>query len=226
MKIDYFAICAHPDDLEVCAGGIFLQAKRDGLRTGAVVLTDGGASGRADSHNRKKEALAGAEALGLDYFSQLDFPDAALEYSQIVIEALIPHLRACSPRVLFTLHPEDCHPDHVAASRVAEAAAFVAGLPKHSQDGSDWHYEALFYFAADPRTVRQRPDILVNVDSVIEEKLKACAAHVSQEVMPYAIGLSRSLGAMAGCEHAEGLYLRRALVLQSIQGLFGASASL
>lgn len=224
MKIDLFAVCAHPDDLEVCAGGIFLQAKRSGLCTGAVVLTDGAASGKAQADVRRQEALAGAEVLRLDYFRQLHFPDAALEDSQEVIRALIPHLRACSPCILFTLHPQDYHPDHVAASRVTMAAAFSAGLPQYSPDGSEWHYDALFYVSADPRTVSSRPDILVDVGDVIEQKLRACDAHSSQNVTPYAIGLSRSLGAMAGCEHAEGLYLPRALVLSDASALLHSLA--
>ncbi len=30
--VDLLAVCAHPDDLEVCAGGIFIKAKREGLK--------------------------------------------------------------------------------------------------------------------------------------------------------------------------------------------------
>ena len=226
MNLDFFAICAHPDDLEVCAGGIFLQARQAGLRTGAVVLTDGGASGKSAAGPRRQEALDGARALRLSYFRQLDFPDAALQASQEVIEAVIPHVRATSPRVLFAMHPEDYHPDHVAASKVAEAVTFTAMLRKWSEDGkTQWHPEALLHFAADPRTVQARPDLLFDIGDMMEEKLAACRAHVSQKVEPYAISLSRFNGLLAGCEYAEGLYIRRALKVQSIARLFAPGAS-
>ena len=37
--IDILAVCAHPDDLEVCAGGIFAKAKKEGWTTGLVIMT-------------------------------------------------------------------------------------------------------------------------------------------------------------------------------------------
>lgn len=217
--IDLLAVCAHPDDLEVCAGGIFLLAQKEGLKTGLIILTDGAASGRAEAQTRKEEARQGAAMLHLSFFRQLDFPDAALAFTQEAVQRLIPPLREAAPRLLLTLHPEDYHPDHVAASHITQAAAFAAGLSKHSQDGSDWHYEALLYFGADLRTNRARPDLLFDVSGVMEEKMAACKAHVSQKVGPYAERLAAALGLMAGVPYAEGLYLHQALKVDCVSAL-------
>lgn len=217
--LDLCAICAHPDDLEVCCGGIFIKAAQEGLKTGAILLTRGEAGGHASMQQRIQEAQQGAALLALSFFEQLSFPDAALMCERQTIDAVIPLLRAASPRLIFTLHPDDYHPDHVAASRITDAAAFAAGLKKYSADQTDWHYEALYYFSADPRSNPRRPDILVDISDVMEKKLAACRAHASQRVEEYADAYSRSLGAQAGVAFAEGLYAKRALTIPSISRL-------
>lgn len=217
--VDLLAVCAHPDDLEVCAGGIFLKAKQEGLKTGLIILTDGAASGYAQADARRLEAAEGAKRLGLDYFVQLDFPDAALAFTQEAVQALIPRLRKAAPRLIFTLHPSDYHPDHVATSKITEAAAFAAQLKKHAQGDEDWHYDAIVYFSADMRTNPKRPQLLFDISDVIEEKRLACDAHASQEVTAFALDYSKSLGRMAGVPYAEGLYLGQVLVMDKVAGL-------
>lgn len=217
--VDLLAVCAHPDDLEVCAGGIFIMAKREGLKTGLIILTDGAASGRTEAASRRIEAAKGAKRLGLDFFVQLDFPDAALAFTQEAVQALIPHLRKAAPRLIFTLHEKDYHPDHVATGKITEAAAFSAGLPQYSREGSDWHYEAILYMSADPRTNPGRPQLLFDISEVLAEKLHACDAHASQKVTGFARNYAESLGRMAGVSYAEGLYLGQVLVMNQVAGL-------
>ncbi len=217
--IDLLAVCAHPDDLEVCAGGIFIKAKREGLKTGLVILTDGAASGYAGPEERGKEAVEGAIRLGLDYFVQLDYPDAAFAFCQETVQALIPHLRKAAPQLIFTLHQADYHPDHVAASKITQAAAFAAQLKKYARDGSEWHYDAILYFSADLRTNPQRPQLMFDISDVIGEKSKACDAHLSQKVTGFALDYSQSLGRMAGVPYAEGLYLEQVLMMDKVAGL-------
>ena len=55
--VDILAVCAHPDDLEVCAAGIFAKAKKEGLKTGLVIFTKGEAGGHAQKCEREAEAV-------------------------------------------------------------------------------------------------------------------------------------------------------------------------
>lgn len=126
--IDILAVCAHPDDLEVCAAGIFAKAKKEGLKTGLVIFTRGESGGYAQKCVREEEAEKAAAILQLDYFAMLDFPDAGMYFSKEAVDALIPHLRKCSPRFVLTLLEEDYHPDHTAVSKITKAACFTAGL--------------------------------------------------------------------------------------------------
>lgn len=217
--IDILAICAHPDDLEACAGGIFLKAKEEGKKTGLIIMTRGESGGYAPMQTRIDEAKQGARILGVDYFVNLDFPDAGLEFSRETVDAVIPHLRACSPKIILTLHPDDYHPDHVAVSKITEAAAFDAGLNKYSTDGSDWHYDSILYFGADSHTNRQRPDIYIDISDVIEKKRQACSAHASQHITEFAIEMAREYGRCAQVEYAEGLYLKQSLIVSKVSGL-------
>ena len=217
--IDILAVCAHPDDLEVCAGGIFAKAKKEGWTTGLVIMTSGESGGYAEQSTREEEAKQAASILGLDYFEMLCFPDAGLEFRRDAVEALIPHLRACSPRYILTLHENDYHPDHVAVSRITRDACFTAGLKKYSTDGTDWHYDAIFYFSADRRTNKRRPDVYVDITDVMNVKEDACKAHHSQNILPFALEMAREYGASANCAYAEGLFLEQSITLDSITGL-------
>lgn len=219
--VDLLAVCAHPDDLEVCASGIFLKAKKEGRRTGLIVLTRGESGGHAEMETRLLEAKEGARRMGLDEYWQLDFPDAGVHYNREAVEAVAPYMRKASPRLILTLHPDDYHPDHVATSQIARAAAFTGGLNKYAHDGSDWHYEAILFMSADRRTNRRRPDLVVDITAEAEEKRKVCAAHASQCIEGFAMNLSRMDGALIGAEYGEGLYLYQALPVRSLTGLTG-----
>jgi len=218
--VDLLAVCAHPDDLEVCASGIFLKAKKEGRRTGLIVLTRGESGGHAEMETRLREARQGAHLLGLDEYHQLDFPDAGLHYDKQAVERVAPLMRASSPRIILTLHPDDYHPDHAAASRIACAAAFAGGLNKYASDGSDWHYDAILYFCADRRTNPRRPDLVVDITEEANQKRAACAAHASQNVADFAMALSKMDGTLIGVPYGEGLYLHQALPLRSLASLF------
>ncbi|MCL2853906.1 MAG: PIG-L family deacetylase [Defluviitaleaceae bacterium] len=218
--IDLLAVTAHPDDLEVCAGGLFLKAKKEGKKTGLIIFTRGESGGYAEQSTREHEAAEGARLLGLDYFKHLNFNDAGVYFGEETVNTLVPLLRECSPKILLTLHKDDYHPDHVAVSRTVDAATFVAGLRKHSKDNTDWKPKELMYFSADYRTNKSKPDILINIEDVIEERNKCCDAHTSQGVTPHAIKAAEYLGRLARCKYAEGLYLRNPLTLNSASGLF------
>ena len=220
--IDLLAVCAHPDDLEVCAAGIFAKAKKAGYKTGLVILTRGESGGYAEQSTREEEGRKAAEILGLDYFAMLDFPDAGVYFEREAVEALIIHLRKCSPRYILTLLEDDYHPDHVAVSKITKTACFTAGLKKYSQDNEDWHYEAILYFGADNKRNRRRPDIYVDISDVADIKRAACDAHKSQAITDFAMNIARECGHAVGVDYAEGLYLRESLLIDNISGIMRA----
>ena len=223
IMIDVLAISAHPDDIEAGCGGFLLKAKKARLKTGMIICTRGESGGFAAVETRMAEAEAGAKILQVDYFRHLDLPDAGIEVNQVNLEKLIPFVRECSPRIVITMHPVDYHPDHVAVSHLVDHVTFVAGLKKYSSDNSDWHPEHVLYFSADLRTNRRRPDLLVSVDEVWEEKLQAINAHKSQHAAGYGnrvIDRAKQYGALGGTKYGEGFYFKQPLAISDISVLF------
>ena len=161
--IDILAVCAHPDDLEVCAAGIFAKAKKEGLKTGLVIFTRGESGGYAQKCVREEEAEKAAAILQLDYFAMLDFPDAGMYFSKEAVDALIPHLRKCSPRFVLTLLEEDYHPDHTAVSKNNKGSLLYSGTEKIMRMTiRTGNYDAHSLFSGrNNRTNRRRPDYLM-----------------------------------------------------------------
>lgn len=217
--VNILAITAHPDDAEIGVGGILLKAKRHGLKTGLIVCTGGENSGYASKTERRREAEAGAAVLELDYVRFLDFPDAGVEVNTANMQTLIPLIRECAPEVVLTIHPQDYHPDHQAVSHLVDRTVFVAGLKKHAVDAITWYPHQFFYFSLDPRTNTKRPDIIVDISDVWAEKKKALDAHASQKVTEFAEEWARYLGMLGKCAYGEGLYLKHALKISTIEGL-------
>ena len=166
-----------------------------------------------------QEAEKGAKILGLAYLQQLDFPDAGVEANTANLERLIPLVRACAPKIVITIHPDDHHPDHRAVSQLADKTVFVAGLKKHAADNTTWCPRQFFYFSLDPGTNQKRPDIIVDISEVWEEKKKALEAHASQAITAPIEIWAQSLGMLGHCAYGEGLYLKQPLKISAIERL-------
>jgi bacillithiol biosynthesis deacetylase BshB1 len=218
--INILAITPHPDDAEIGVVGILLKAKKQGLKTGVIICTRGEAGGFVPMETRVREAETAAKILRLDYFQQLDFPDAGVEIDTANMGRLIPLVRECVPQIVLTVHPDDYHPDHQAVSRLVDKTVFVAGLKKHSRDNTTWHPRHFFYFSMDPRTNRKRPDIIIDVSDVWEEKKKALEAHASQQITSNVKKWAQYLGMLGNrFSYGEGLYLKSPLKISAVEKL-------
>lgn len=80
--LDCLAICAHPDDAELCVGGTLALLARRGRRVGILDLTRGESGTRGTPEQRAAEAAASARILGLAHFEMLDLGDCNLENTQ------------------------------------------------------------------------------------------------------------------------------------------------
>lgn len=216
--VDILAITAHPDDIECGGLGIMLLAKKAGKKIGLIISTKG--EGNGNPTVRAKEAMKAQELCGFDYFEHLDFPDSGLQnVLPDLVETLVPLVVKQRPTTLLTLHPDDYHPDHITVSKATDSIYFLSRINRYSK-GKPYAPKDEFYFSLDRKTNRRTPDILVNIDNVMPIKMKACSIHESQKVNSFVKGLASSLGVLADCEYAEGLYLKRPFVLTNIPSIF------
>jgi bacillithiol biosynthesis deacetylase BshB1 len=177
MGADFMAVAAHPDDAELFGGGTFLKLRGLGRKGVLVDVTDGGAGTRGSADIRAKEAAAAAKALGMARVC-LGEPDGRVRNTLEAQWKLISAIRRFRPKVVFTHHPADDHPDHGAVAPMVKEAVFRAGLKKLDCPGEPWRPGRIFY--AVNVSIAAAPSFCVDVTAQWEEKLRVIRCYESQ----------------------------------------------
>ena len=234
-KIDVLAIGAHPDDVELHAGGTLHHLSVLGYTTAIVDLTQGEASTRGTISQRSEEALAAASVLGVSFRETLNLGDSRLIDSEANRAAVVSLLRKVRPRLVLTHYADQPHPDHAAAAAIITAAAYLAGvrhacpvdnLPPHRPN-------AVLHFGL-PRSIA--PSFIVDVSRSEEQWERAVRCHRSQWHNPESIEeesavsqpdfLSRVIsrrrgdGAAIGTTSGEAFWVRHSLSVGDPLSLF------
>lgn len=185
--LDVLAMAAHPDDVELCAGGTVCLLAQQGYQVGIVDFTRGELGSRGTPEGRLQEARAAAEIIGLAARENLGLPDGRIENSRDNQLAVIRRVRRYRPHVVLINPPECRHPDHRDAARLAADALFYAGLRKietTEEDGTPqepWRpHHVLHYMQAVPF----EPTLVVDVTDVWEQRIRALQAFRSQFYNP------------------------------------------
>jgi bacillithiol biosynthesis deacetylase BshB1 len=181
MTIDLLAFGAHPDDAELGAAGALIRAARAGSSTGIVTLTRGEMGTRGDPASRAAEFDAAAAAMGLAHHAMLELPDGRLECDAASRETVVRVLRELRPAVVLAPYWEDRHPDHAAASRIVQEAAFLAGLARFDT-GQPPHRpgQVVYYMAA----WEFEPSFVVDISEHFERKQAVLRCYASQLFNP------------------------------------------
>jgi bacillithiol biosynthesis deacetylase BshB1 len=176
---DVVCVGAHPDDVEIGMGGTVATMVRQGADVVIVDLTDGEPTPFGTHELRMAEAAAAATVLGCRRIT-LGFTNRHLTDGLEARQAIGEVLRAERPGVVFAPYPEDAHPDHEAAARIAEAGRFHAKLTKTGMAGEP-HYAGRLhrYMAVHLRLVRE-PSFLVDISGALPVKLDALRRYESQ----------------------------------------------
>jgi len=175
--LDVLALAAHPDDAELACAGTLLVAADAGLAVGILDLTDAELSTQGDGETRARERDRASAVLGLAVRSGLGLPDGGLDGSAAQRRALVGALRTLRPRVLLAPYPEDRHPDHAAAGRLARDAAYLAGVRRYDAGEAPHRPGALYhYMLHEPFS----PTFVVDVGATWARRTQAVEAYASQ----------------------------------------------
>jgi N-acetylglucosamine malate deacetylase 1 len=177
MKIDVLAIGAHPDDVELFAGGTLAKMSALGHATGIVDMTRGELGSRGTPAQRAKEAREAARILKVTVRENLRLPDGQLEANPQARLKVIRVLREYRPLLILTHHWDDRHPDHVSTSRLVREAAHHAGLAKIRTGQGRFRPNAILYFKLPTHEV---PMLVVDVTEFNEQRKQAIQAYRSQ----------------------------------------------
>ena len=117
-KGPWLVFAPHADDETFGMGGSLLKAKKEGIETHLVVLTDGSLGG--DTENlvqiRSGEVKLAAELLGLKSVQCWSELDRSLDLTEQVLEKVVRAILDLSPSTVFFPGPLEIHPDHRATA--------------------------------------------------------------------------------------------------------------
>jgi LmbE family N-acetylglucosaminyl deacetylase len=193
------AFGAHPDDLEVGAGGLLARLAQEGAEvTMAVVSIPNNAT------QRRAEAQAGADVIDAELFILFDekpcrVEDLAMHELVRRFDQIVGDVR---PDLVITHSAYDLHWDHGLVNR-----ATVSALRRTPCD--------LLAFLSSPEMNAQSRAIgqcFADITATLDTKLAAIAAHASQLPkldLESSRDLARALGRMCGVTYAEAYEVLR-----------------
>jgi LmbE family N-acetylglucosaminyl deacetylase len=218
------AVFAHPDDMEICAGGTLAKWATSGRAVHLLVLTNGdrgsqdpGRSRAELAGTRREETEAAAALLGLASTQILGIHDGELENAPAVRQAAIRRIRevraetvvSCDPTSVFFENRYYNHSDHRTAGWIALDSVFPGSgnphfFPEHLGEGlevQDVHDVWLGW--------TNEPNHREDITGFLGTKIDALAAHASQldegiRFFEEALATeAREEGERIGVEHAE-----------------------
>jgi LmbE family N-acetylglucosaminyl deacetylase len=189
---------AHPDDCDSDAGGTAALWAQEGHAVKFVSLTNGDAGhqsegGGALARRRRAEAQEAGRRFGIAEYEVLDNHDGELEPTLAVRHQVIRRIREWNADVVIAPRPNDYHPDHRYAGVVVQDSAYMVMVPNVCPDSPPLRRNPVFLYSQDgfERPNPFRPDVAVSIDTVVDRKVRALDAHVSQfyEWLPWVEGV-------------------------------------
>jgi LmbE family N-acetylglucosaminyl deacetylase len=218
------AVMAHPDDAELLCAGTLARAKADGAAIGICVMCAGDKGVPPTptpnlAKVRQSEATAAAEILGAELY-WFGSPDGELTDSVESRRKLVEIYRRFRPTLVLAHSPEDYHPDHRAASTLAEAASWFAASRGQVTDSPAIEQSPAVWFADTVDMIGFVPEIYIDVSAHMAVKEKMLQCHKTQllregdrDFTPLSDLMARQAtarGAQAGVKAAEAFRVHRA----------------
>jgi len=192
MKLSFanervLAVMAHPDDAELLCAGALARAKGDGAAIGIVVMCRGdkgaASTSTATPENlgqlRHDETAAAANVIGATLF-WFGAGDGELFDTYEARRTLTEIYRKFRPTLVIAHAAEDYHPDHRAASAIAEAATWFAASRGQATASPAVDAPPKLWFADTLNMAGFAPDFFLNVGDQLEIKRRMLACHRSQ----------------------------------------------
>lgn len=191
------AFGAHPDDCDIRSGGVAAKWAAMGHKVRFVAVTNGDAGhheqgGGMLAMRRRAEAIEAGRRIGVDYVV-LDNHDGELLPTLEIRQQIIRQIREWKADLVLAPRPNDYHPDHRYTGVLLQDAAFMVTVPNVVSDVPSLRKNPVFMYFEDgfQKPAPFRPDVSIPIDDVIDKKIDALDAHVSQvyEWLPWHDGI-------------------------------------
>lgn len=177
VDCDLAVFSAHPDDAELCCGGLLLVSAAKGWRTAVVDMTRGELGSLGSMEDRAREAAEAAEVLGLTCRLNLGLPDGKLHDCDAFREQVVRAVRQLRPRLVVAPPLVDHHPDHMATAELVRQSFYLCGIRRYLPDVPAWRPRGLLYMVG---LRSPAPSLLVDVSDVADRRLAAIKCYRSQ----------------------------------------------
>jgi len=157
------AIGAHPDDVEIGAGGTLLSHRVAGDQVTILTLSGGARGG--DASQRRQESEAAAAILGARLLME-DLDDTRIREGDPTVSIIERVIGEFKPTIMYVHSINDVHQDH----RNTHSAAMVAAR----------RVQYVLCYQSPSATIEFRPSRFVSIEAAIDGKLEAIRAFASQ----------------------------------------------
>lgn len=181
-KLHVLAIAAHPDDIELSAGGTLIKHAQKGQAVGILDLTMGELGTRGNAELRLKEAADAGKVMGVTARENARLRDGFFRNDEESQLNLIKWIRFFRPEIVIANALEDRHPDHGKGGRLIADACFLSGLRKietewEGKKQEQWRPRRVYHMIQDRL---YNPNIIVDISETFEEKMTAIKCYKSQ----------------------------------------------
>ena len=226
---DWLVFGAHPDDVEIGAGGLIISQRLAGKNVVICDLTHGEMSSNGDPLTRQQEALASAKTMGVSERICLGLKDRGIKNSEEELKAVVQIIRQYSPKYVLCPYHKDSHPDHRQAAQLVREAVFNACLSKYG-DGKVWRVKRIWeYFINDNADYPIYLKLPIEVGLLKMQALQSYQSqfNVTKGRVPTRLHSflerierrDRYFGDLLGVDWAEGFYQREEIAVQTLEDL-------
>ena len=188
-------IGAHQDDNEFRCGGLASRLVKNGHDVKFVSLCNGCGghhimTPQETTARRATESAAVAKLLGITY-DVWDIDDCNIVADLETRKRLIRYIREYNPDLVISHRTNDYHADHRAAAQLVQDASYLLTVPHECPEVPAMRYMPVIIHNEDRfKNPEFSGDIVIDMDSEIDTKLKIADLNVSQvyEWLPYTDG--------------------------------------
>ncbi len=205
MTKNILAFGAHPDDIELGCAGTLSKHVKAGQNVYLCVLSEGQEAG--DPVLRKKEQVEACRRLGAKELVWGGWSDTKFEVSKASIDFVESVVAKVRPYEIYVNYTNDSHQDHRSLAQCVISA-------------TRYNKRVLFY--EDYTSYNFQPDIFVDIEDVLEQKMHVVSAFESQVGRNFPSGqtmlngvksMAQFRGFQAKINYAEGFKAVRYLKL-------------
>ena len=202
QKLRIIAIGAHPDDCDIRSAGTAIKFAKAGHAVKFLSVTNGDAGHQSEgggmlAKRRYLETQESAKRSGIAEYEVLDNHDGELTPTVEVRKQIIRAIRKWNADIVLAPRPNDYHPDHRYTGVLVQDAAYMVVVPNVTPDTPPLRKNPIFLYYQDhfQKPAPFRPDVVVNIDDVWEQKVNTLDSHVSQfyEWLPWVDGILDSV---------------------------------